>query len=171
MKKISTVSKQNPVITFVFIVYLSLLFYELFVGNRTFDISWIKNGGFRALQIAMSDHINLIPFATINNYLNKYQLGRVSEWTMLVNLAGNLAAFAPMGYFLPKLSDTFKQRFYFYSTIILMLFSVETLQYLTMSGAFDVDDMILNLLGVIILFELFKGARWIIRKGRRKNHA
>ncbi len=164
MKKISTVFKQNPVITFVFFLYLVLLFYGLFVGNRTFNISWINNGGFRALQIAMKSHINLIPFATINNYLSKYELGRVSETTMLINLVGNLAAFAPMGYFLPKLSQLFKQRFTFYSTMILLLLSVETLQYITMSGAFDVDDMILNLVGVIILFEMFKGARWIIRK-------
>lgn len=85
----------------------------------------------------------------------------------------NILAFIPMGFFLPILfpkQNTFKT-FIFTNTIIILI--IETMQLLSESGSFDIDDFILNLTGAIIIFKIVKYdkinkliKRFIIREKR-----
>ncbi|MFQ9127754.1 MAG: VanZ family protein [Butyricicoccaceae bacterium] len=53
---------------------------------------------------ATLEAVNLEPLRTIRNYLLAYGYGNISLRLVILNLAGNLIAFAPMGVFLPLYS-------------------------------------------------------------------
>lgn len=131
-------SRPHPLVVLLFILYLLLLFYLLFFSEnygRTMD------SGYR---------YNLKPFKEIRRFWsNRNTLG----WnSVITNLAGNIAAFAPFGFFLPMLCKAGKN--VFGCVILSALFSllVETVQLFTKVGAFDVDDILLNAVGGFVGF-------------------
>ena len=65
----------------------------------------------------------------------------------VVNILGNILAFAPLGFLLPLLDQ--KYRKFYRMAILSLLFSllVEVVQLLLKVGIFDVDDLLLNTLG------------------------
>jgi len=136
MKKKKT--GPHPVWVLLFVVYLLLLFYLLFFSEtygRTMD------SGYR---------YNLEPFKEIRRFLsNRDSLGQRS---VIINLIGNIVAFAPFGFFLPVLCKAGKNVI---SCVLLTgLFSllVESVQLVSKVGAFDVDDILLNALGGLVGF-------------------
>lgn len=72
---------------------------------------------------------------------------------ILINIIGNFLMFLPFG-FLAWISP----RFYDFKTLILsflfVLIIVEALQYVTRLGVFDIDDIILNSIGMSLGFLL-----------------
>lgn len=117
----------------LFMLYLVILFYLLFFSEtygRTMD------SGYR---------YNLVLFKEIKRFwFYRAALG----WKMvLLNLAGNIVAFAPFGFFLPQFCRAAK------NAVLCVLFSalfslaVETVQLFSRVGAFDVDDILLNTVG------------------------
>lgn len=115
--------------------------------------------------------LNTTPFLTIHNYLRAYELGNISLKWVLVNLVGNVAAFAPMGFFLPALYPKQRNLLVFAPSIVGMVAAVEILQYLTRTGSCDVDDLILNFAGalavwIVCLLPPFRG--WIRHVTERK---
>ena len=101
---------------------------------------------------------SLVPFVTIRRQLRHLIRWR-SPWLIrhsLLNLGGNVLLFLPMGYFLPALWSRFRS----YPKVLLLgsltIIAVEVLQVLTLVGRCDVDDLILNLLGVSIGYLLFR---------------
>lgn len=102
--------------------------------------------------VGVGGGINTTPLLTIRNYLRAYELGNISLKWVLVNLAGNLAAFAPMGCFLPVLYPKQRNFFVFVPTVAGMVAVVEILQYLTRTGSCDIDDLILNVAGAFVVW-------------------
>ena len=96
-------------------------------------------------------HVNLAPLRTIRLYwrLLKYPRPPLARLAA-VNLAGNIVLFIPLGYLLravfPKLRKAWQALLAAAGIIIL----VELFQMVTLLGACDVDDLILNLLGCAI---------------------
>ena len=95
--------------------------------------------------------VNLHPFKTIRGYL--YVLQNREEAYLLgnaaINLVGNILIFIPYGIFLPYL---FKRMRSFWKTILFGLLTVvcvELLQLVTLRGSCDIDDLILNMIGVL----------------------
>jgi glycopeptide antibiotics resistance protein len=89
--------------------------------------------------------INLIPFNTIHLYVS----GTVDFLIAFYNLGANIGLFIPFGLYYVFLTKkpTIKQ------LLIITLFTISTieeLQYLTRRGSLDIDDLILNVLGVYI---------------------
>ena len=70
-------------------------------------------------------------------------------------LLGNLAAFAPMGVFLPCLFRRQGNLLFFLPTMTLMIASVEVIQVLEACGSGDIDDLILNLTGAFAFWLIF----------------
>lgn len=93
--------------------------------------------------------INLQPFYTIRNYLRAYNRGYIPDIAM-VNLLGNIAAFAPMGFFLPSLCRRMGNLFLYLPCMMLMILGVEVTQVLTNCGSGDIDDFILNMAGALV---------------------
>jgi glycopeptide antibiotics resistance protein len=73
-----------------------------------------------------------------------------------INLAGNVAMFVPLGYLLPAASE---KKPTFFRTVLSaagLIVTVEVLQLFTLLGSCDVDDLILNMIGVVLGFILWK---------------
>lgn len=89
---------------------------------------------------------NFIPFRTIAFYLD----GKETFATAWRNLAGNVAAFLPMGVLLPVvLTRLRRMRSILAYSLAISLF-IEVVQLFTGLGSFDVDDILLNVLGAAI---------------------
>ena len=99
----------------------------------------------------LSSHINLSPLRTIRLYWGLLSHPRPPLVRLaVINLAGNIVLFIPLGYLLravfPKLRKAWQALLAAAGIIIL----VELFQMVTLLGACDVDDLILNLLGCAI---------------------
>ncbi len=96
--------------------------------------------------------VRLIPMFSTVGFVKQTILWK----TIIINIFGNILIFVPFGFLgivFPKLNQ-------FWILILDFLFAiiiVESLQYFTRLGVFDIDDVILNTVGVAIGF-------WIYRK-------
>ena len=139
----------------LFIYYLwvlaNILFFDAALGRT--------NGG---------GGVNLEPLRTIRNYLRAYELGNIQLDLVVMNLAGNFFAFAPMAVFLPALFRSQRNMLVFFVTILGLVGAAEALQYLTSTGSCDIDDLILNTAGALSLWLLLLPWRWLTRRKEGK---
>ena len=89
-------------------------------------------------------NINLVPFRTIFIYLRNLPSGFA-----VYNLFGNIIPFIPLGYFISLYfnKSMFIKIIFIFSFI---LFLIEFIQFIFLIGFFDIDDFILNFIGLII---------------------
>ncbi|MCE5204382.1 MAG: VanZ family protein [Actinomycetia bacterium] len=102
---------------------------------------------------------NLIPMRTVWAYLFT-QNDRVNDWgsVALLNLSANIGLFIPLGVLAPMLGRRLRR---LRSTVLLGLaisFAIEAGQYLIGRSA-DVDDLILNVFGVVIGYGIWAAVR------------
>ena len=126
----------------LFLYYIWVLLNVLF-----FDNAFGRGFGHTSL-----DMVNLEPLRTVKNYLLAYGYDNISLRLVVLNLAGNLIAFAPMGVFLPARFRWQRSIFFFTASLTLSITAVEVLQVYTGTGSCDVDDLILNLAGALLVF-------------------
>lgn len=97
---------------------------------------------------------NLIPFTTIMPYL----LGERGQMIALFNIGGNIVLFVPLGFLIPFVFRNVAWRTLLVLAVIVPIL-IEITQAVFRIGIFDIDDVILNGLGVMIgylVFVLFK---------------
>ena len=91
---------------------------------------------------------NIIPFATITDYISSLVSNEINTNIVIINFATNLLLFAPMGFFISILySDRIKNIKQFAILMIVSALIVEVLQFITFRGSTDIDDVILNTIG------------------------
>lgn len=138
-----TKRRRRLVAGILFVMYFIVLFYFLFFSEemgRTYS--------------ERVYHYNLVPFREIGRFIRyRHTLG---DKAVLLNIVGNIAAFVPFGAFLPIFSVRCRRFFYaaLYSFELSLL--VELLQLISKVGSFDVDDLLLNTLGGILGFVIYK---------------
>lgn len=139
----------NTAIKASFVFYLFALCIILFLGQR---------GHFRNLSIweyALMQ-MNIIPFKTITEYISAIFTGSMNLDIPIKNLLGNLILFLPMGIYLPLFFKKSRKFLSYFLIMIGILVAVELIQFFTRQGAFDIDDLILNLAGAFIGFALWR---------------
>lgn len=137
------------VIRNIFIAYVIGLIYMMVIYHRNLDFTWVVTGGFPKLVELMADTTNLIPFATINRYLAV--LDRPSGLGLFIyNIVGNTVILIPFGYLFPIVNKAMKRWWAFVLAALIFILIMEILQFVSMSGTFDVDDILLNLIGALI---------------------
>ena len=140
-----------------FIIYVSLLGYLLFFAE-SFGRGHIPDG---------YDKVNLIPFREIQRFIIKWRtVGTISA---LLNTLGNVIGFIPYGIFIPIL---FRRTDGFLKILLIGFLSsltIETIQLIFDVGVFDVDDLMLNTLGTISGYGLYRVAKKIIIYERKRN--
>lgn len=96
---------------------------------------------------------NLIPFQTMIDFIKNG-----STYSIIINILGNLLVFMPLEYFLIELFHVIKrwQNFTLSFTIILL---IEVIQYIFKVGVFDIDDLILCTLGMILFYLIYMELR------------
>lgn len=106
-------------------------------------------------------NINTTPLFTIKNYL-RVIVGRTNDsvyFHCLINLLGNIFLFIPIGFLIPKLWKKLRKFFSFFLITLLVILVIELMQLFTLLGCCDIDDVILNMTGLIIgyiIWAIFK---------------
>ena len=137
----------------LFLLYCSLMVWLLF-GQRVGRVTvWDYPQQLRL-------NLNLIPFATIRRYLGflREQQGALLRHAV-INLAGNIVMFVPLGFFLPCLFPKLRGFFPLLLTAVLLIVGIELIQLFSLLGSCDIDDLLLNLPGIVIGFCLFRFLR------------
>ena len=131
---------RSSVAISLLVAYLTLLFYLTIVAFS------VQNPHPDAL-------LNPVPFETVAHDL------QVGGRRVVINLLGNLAAFLPLGVFVPILRGSWAtaSRVAILSMVLSTL--IETLQYGSGRRVADVDDIILNTLGGVLGYAVFVGLR------------
>ena len=138
----------------LFIIYCLLLITILFLNNE------YRMGGFQNINTFSKEHFetsNLIPFATIIEYIIGVISNDINTSIVIINFATNLLLFAPMGFFIPVLFQSkIKNIKQFVIMIIILTLIVEMLQFITYRGSTDIDDIILNTIGAVIMYMIMR---------------
>jgi glycopeptide antibiotics resistance protein len=143
---------------------------------------WGRTAGEEPYWEQVMRNLNLTPMRTISNYwhvltnrayyLEKWEFA--SEYAYqarhaMINLAGNVLMFIPMGYFFPTIYPKMRNVLLCFFAAAGTLILVEIAQLFTILGSCDVDDLILNLSGVLVGWCLWKtGSLWRNKKKKRK---
>ena len=140
-------NRKRERLLLAFSTYCLWLSFFLLVGNERLQMGGVILG----IDTTLADwKLNLIPFATVKAF---WRYGTFTG--MFLNIFGNILIAVPLGFLTPVLFRRLKDR-----KLILLLYAVafllvETLQYFTGRSA-DIDDWLLNMLGIFIGFLLSK---------------
>ena len=97
--------------------------------------------------------------------MNKNQVEKVIWWA-LKNLLGNLLPFIPFGFLLPIAYPWIKAFFKVFLVGMFAVLFIEIFQYMTRLGSFDIDDIILNMVGVLSGYGTFGLVNHVLLKER-----
>lgn len=127
IKEKNKVKKYSQII--VFIYYIVLIFNMVFFA-----------------RFSKINSYNLIPFHTIIEIINNNSL-----YSITINIFGNLLIFIPLEYFLIELFNVknILPNFLISSGAILL---IEILQYVFKVGIFDIDDILLSVIGMMLFY-------------------
>lgn len=155
--------RKNEIIKRLLVVYYSAtMMYLLFVRGRG------PVGALSYWEQVMNNY-NLEPFHTISNYWDiltrpEYYLDKFGAASIystqarisIVNLLGNIVMFIPLGFLLPLIWRKLRKLWKSFLTAAGIILLVEMAQLFTLRGSCDIDDLILNLCGVIIGYALWR---------------
>lgn len=160
---------RNPFWALVFLAYGALMLYLLFFRNRT-----IAEGIPYWEQVR--NNYNLTIWRTVGSfwdvltrrehYVEKWgaiSVYRTYAQSAIINLVGNVVMFIPFGAFLPAMWTDLQRLWKTIFVGFMCILGVEILQLFTLLGKCDVDDVVLNMIGIFAGYSL-----WRIAKVRRK---
>ncbi|MCD8105940.1 MAG: VanZ family protein [Lachnospiraceae bacterium] len=126
----------------LFLLYMTALVYFLFLSED------FGHGGTGEYSY------NIIPFREILRYIRYREV--LGTRAVLMNLVGNVLGFLPFGALVPLMARGARRAW----RTMLLSFEVSALvelsQLIFQVGCFDVDDMILNTLGGLLGYLLFR---------------
>jgi len=118
----------------VFILYTAAVIYWMYIGFG------------RRIHTGGSLQYNLVPLKTVRLFLD-FGNG-LSLMDRSVNLIGNVVVFVPFGFMLPMLFVRLLSWLRLTVYVVFIILILEMLQMVLHVGSFDVDDLLLNLLGI-----------------------
>ena len=137
----------------LFVFYSAALFGALIVSRVDYQT-------FAQTRTAYWQNFDLMtnfnPWETVQLYLNAIKYNYIGMEIPLSNLIGNAMLFMPMAVFLPCLFRPMQRLWRFALVMLLLLVAVEALQLLLACGSCDIDDVLLNLAGTLIVFGILK---------------
>lgn len=163
-KKI-TIKPMREIIMAGFTVYMIGLASQTIIPQWDMGV-WADTGKFyiEVHRINESAGVNWIPFQTIFDY--SFQTNeQVMNWgtVSLLNLAGNVFLFSPIGFFLPLLWTRWQSfRKILWVGLGTTCF-IEFVQFF-IGRSSDIDDILLNTIGVLIGYWAFSVGQFIQRK-------
>ena len=134
-----------------FLVYGLVMLYLLF-GQR---MGAAPDGTYWGMLRA---NLNLKPMDTLRRFWwvlhNSTEPGLRNH--AVVNLVGNVVMFVPLGLLTPCIWGKMRKFWVHFLCMLLIIVCIEVLQLFTLLGSCDVDDLLLNLSGVITGYGLWK---------------
>lgn len=138
---------------FLFWIYVFGVFSQTVLPKLS--MGFLDNGEFYfEVYVPPRTAPNFIPFATLRLFWENR--GNSLDWSAMsvVNLLGNLLLFLPIGFLLPAVYPRQRRFYRVFLLSFLGILGVEVLQYFFGRVA-DVDDMLLNSIGIVIGYFLF----------------
>ena len=135
----------------LFYLYLIVMFYFVLFSER-----YGRETGYD------TSHVSLELFKEIKRFWMYRSL--LTPEAFITNLVGNVFAFSPFGFLLPVMTE--KKRGLIKVVLGSFLFSliIESCQYIFKVGVFDVDDLLLNTIGGLIGYIIYKISVTIYRR-------
>lgn len=118
-----------------------LLFFQFDIHWGFINVAVHRNTPAREL-LAMA---NVVPFRKILYYAR----GCEAYFVGVINVAGNVLMFVPMGFALPFFFTGLQNKKRLAATVAAVSLAVELLQLITATGVFDADDVLLNTFGAV----------------------
>lgn len=147
----------NEILLVTFVLYIVGLASQTIIPHWNIGVD--SNTGRLYFNITLSNplsSINLVPFKTLKLYLLT-KVTRIDNWSSLslLNISANILLFSPLGTLIPLIWrkwDSFYKIFFlgFSITCFIEVFQI------CIGRSCDIDDVILNTLGVLVGFALFK---------------
>ncbi len=94
--------------------------------------------------------LNLVPFETIKLFQRSWKHGYLNKGLIVSNICGNIVMFMPMVILLWCLIKKIRKTWLIAIINAVIIIIVEVCQYIFSIGSCDIDDFILNMIGVII---------------------
>lgn len=142
------------ILLFVYIIILiDFTLLDDAFGRNIFNI---QNFTYDSFVNYIDDSLNLIPFFTVNLYINGVAQDKISVAYFIINIFGNLIMLMPLTYFLPRIFKGIKGFFKLLIALILFSVAIEILQLVFLTGSCDIDDVILNVTGAAIAYPILK---------------
>ena len=113
----------------IFYLYIIVIFYFVLLSER-----YGRDTGYD------TSHVNLILFKEINRFWTYRYL--LSTEAVVTNLFGNIFAFSPFGFMIPIVIN--KKKAFFRAVLIMKV------------GVFDVDDLLMNTVGGLIGYMIYR---------------
>ncbi len=137
VEKIEDKKKVSKISNIIIFIYYVILLFNMVVFARYTSI----------------DSYNLVPFKSI---IDIFKNGTIYE--IIINIFGNLLIFMPLEYFFIELFKIkrFSINFILSFGIILL---IELFQYIFKVGVFDVDDLIICTLGMMLFYVFYIGIK------------
>ena len=127
----------------LFFMYLCLMIWEIFIGP------YRSYSGVR--------RYNLYPFKTIKEFI--FNTTKYNFQVIFINLIANIITFIPLGFFI---SLFFRKSYNLINTVlscVIIIICIEISQFILNVGVLDIDDIILNTVGCILGFVIYKAAK------------
>ena len=147
-KKILKINLITYFIIYTITVITLTLFDEIFGRNGMVIVNWNKE----LLDMYMKTSFNIIPFDTIKLFINGYIKDLVTLKDFSINVFGNLFVLMPYGMFIPLMFNKINKYYKFLILMTILVVGIEVLQFITLSGSCDIDDLILNVTGASIVY-------------------
>lgn len=141
-------SEHKSLRRFAFSAYCLVMVYLLFLQRGRIVI-------FGSYFDTMLGNLNLRPGSEIRRFLRVWN-DPMYHRAAIVNVIGNIVMFIPLGFGLPWAHEGLRR---FWKTLLLsagIIILVEITQLVTLLGHCDIDDLILNLIGVAAGYLLWR---------------
>lgn len=155
----SKIENNNKAMKFNLWIFF-ILYLVLLITLTLFDPMWGRNG-FNAFNwtqegfdIYLNNSLNIVPFKTIIEYIQKIFTSLLNTSTIFLNLFGNIACLMPLALFIPILFKKVDNTKKFLISILCITLGIELIQFVTFTGSCDIDDVILNTLGALIMYKI-----------------
>ena len=140
--------KQGKILKIIWWVYIALLF--VFVVVKFKGSFYELTDRISTYSMQGSINYNLIPFRSMST-----QIEYITQWWALKNLLGNIIPFIPFGFLLPVTYKKFSSAISVFVIGLASILVIESFQFFTKLGSFDVDDIILNMTGIVCGYVIF----------------
>lgn len=137
----------NQVLYISFWIYHGILLFLLFRPSRAYG--------------TVMRSINLEPFKQIITYIVRYNHYNFDTW--FFNLFGNIILFMPFTFLLPICFNKAKTLKSSLAYIFMFSLAIEVGQYIFGVGVSDIDDIILNVLGGLLGFLVYKVLLFVLK--------
>jgi len=143
-KKVKNMKKSNIITYMMFIIYILLIIRIILFKDIPLNKIFMMMGMEKRT-------INIVPLYSVIKMIID---ANVSSQQVFKNIVGNIAIFVPMGIFLPLLFKETGLKVIVIKGIFISC-TFEILQFIFAIGNTDIDDIILNLLGLMLGWFIF----------------